>query len=65
MEAVGVKYTGVATTPGQWRALKAVQKASALINGAPMMAKGSAVPRPSEQLVPSIRQVPGYSSAVS
>ena len=29
------------------------------------MPKGSAVPLPSERLVPSIRQVPGYNSAVS
>ena len=29
------------------------------LKGAPMMPKGSPVPRPSEQFVPSIRQVPG------
>ena len=59
LEAVGVNHTGVLSTPGSFRALKARDSASLWTKGAPRMPKGSAVPRPSEQLVPSKRQVPG------
>ena len=59
LEAVGVKYTGVAAAPGSVSAENSRQSSSASTNGAPIIANGSAVPRPSEQFVPSMRQVPG------
>ncbi len=61
----GLKYAGLALTPGKPMSLRALANSGPSIHGAPSTWKGTEVPRPSDTLVPSSRQVPGYKRAIS
>ena len=59
----GVKTVSWKITPGRLSALRRSQISLPSIQGAPKSWKGVGVPRPSEIVVPSIRQMPGYTVA--
>ena len=61
---LGVKTVGLNRIPGKRRAFNQIARESASIQGAPKCIKGVNVPRPSDTLVPSSRQMPGYTVAV-
>ncbi len=64
LENVGAKYASRKRTPGRSSSFAAAAQRPS-IPSAPSSSNGRVVPRPSDRFVPSNRQVPEYTSAVS
>ena len=64
LEKVGAKYASLNRTPGSSSSFTAAAQRRSTPS-APSSSNGRVVPRPSDRLVPSNRQVPAYTSAVS